>query len=481
MHYIYLLLLLLFLHINQRHPLMPTTMSPPNSSSLQHAKRRKLSTANSADASEDDIANQQSAKDSNSSADGGSNTSDNNSLNNAATATSLNLPNNNNGASLSDDIHANNTYGTAAATCDAFGNHYLQQTLAGLVCTHPKCLTQIGKNQTNFFVSDDTIRRHWNKNKCYEGSEVPNARQVEKNQEQQLISIHERIKLSPLRGEEIVNETFPPNECTMSNKAYCSRCGFNDKPARVKNHHNAKHNKCGVIHFRQKGIIVTNKYGQSMPQALLRGMASSTFNFLQLLPPSSKKTSPISPPRTMSVTNNNLTNGTSTINNSSTPPSASSSDPTIFPASPEEMEKACSSHHTPQSVEDSGKFTSEIIECFGSDESAEAMKHGSMFIPLITSQPNKSLKGILTNLAHNQKPERNPDTTLRVLLKAGNRWLKSDSANMDVNSLSADIRSNVFLVGSCIPDSSRNLLRGDTFVATDNTDDLSTVFNTFLT
>ena len=452
-------------------------MSPPNSSSLQHAKRRKLSAANLGDASEDDSANIPSAK-----ASIGDDDSDNNNLNNAA-----NLPSNNNGASLVDDnnignndIHANNTNSTAATTCGAYDNHHIQQTLVGLVCTHNKCQSKIGRNQTKLFVSDDTIRDHWNKNKCYEGSEVPNASQVEKDQELHLVSIHERIKLSPSRGEEIVNETFPPDECTISNRAYCCRCGFHDAPARVKKHLDAKSNNCGVIHFRQKGIIVTNKYGQSMPQALLQSMAASTFNFWQLLPPS-KKSSPISPPRTSPVTNNSLTNGTSTINNSSTPPSASSSEPMIFPASPEEMEKACSSHHTPQLVEDSGKFSLEIIECFGSDASAEAMKHGSMFIPLSTSQPNASLKGILTNLAHNQKPERNPDTTLRVLLKAGNRWLKSDSANMDVNSLSADIRNNVFLVGTNIPDSSRDLLRGDTFVATDNTDDLSTVFNTFLT
>ena len=117
-------------------------MSPPNSSSLQHAKRRKLSAANLGDASEDDSANIPSAKDSI-----GDDDSDNNNLNNAA-----NLPSNNNGASLvddnnntmnnigNDDIHANNTNSTATATCDAFDNHYLQQTLAGLVCNHPKCL-----------------------------------------------------------------------------------------------------------------------------------------------------------------------------------------------------------------------------------------------------------------------------------------------------------------------------------------------------
>ena len=62
-------------------------MSPPNSSSLQHNKRQKLSTANSADASEDDSANVPSAKDSI-----GDDDSDNNNLNNAATATSLDLP-----------------------------------------------------------------------------------------------------------------------------------------------------------------------------------------------------------------------------------------------------------------------------------------------------------------------------------------------------------------------------------------------------
>ena len=339
-------------------------MSPPNSSSSQHNKRQKLSTANSADASEDDSANVPSVKDSI-----GDDDSDNNNLNNAATATSLDLPSNNNDASLVDNNNnttnnIGNDNSTAAATCDANNNHYIQQTVAGPVCTHPNCLTKIGQK---LIVSDDTIRRHWKKNECYKCTEIPNASQVENDQELHLVSIHERIRLSPLRGEEIVNESFPPG-CKMTNKAYCSRCGFNGKPARVKKHIGAKHNKCGVIHFRQKGIIYTNKYSQSMPQELLQSMASSTFNFWQLLPPS-KKSSPISPPRTSPVTNNSLTNGTSTINNSSTPPSASSSEPMIFPASPEEMEKACSSHHTPQLVEDSGKFSLEIIECFGSDAS----------------------------------------------------------------------------------------------------------------
>ena len=104
-------------------------MSPPNSSSLQHAKRRKLSAANLGDASEDDSANIPSAKDSI-----GDDDSDNNNLNNAA-----NLPSNNNGASLVDDnnignndIHANNTNSTAATTCDAYDNHHIQQTLVGL-------------------------------------------------------------------------------------------------------------------------------------------------------------------------------------------------------------------------------------------------------------------------------------------------------------------------------------------------------------
>ena len=211
-------------------------MSPPNSSSLQHNKRRKLSTANSADASEDDSANVPSAKDSI-----GDDDSDNNNLNNAATATSLDLPSNNNGASLVDNNNntANNIgndNSTAAATCDANNNHYIQQTVAGPVCTHPNCLTKIGQK---LIVTDDTIRAHWKKNECYKCTEIPNASQVEKDQELHLVSIHERIRLSPLRGEEIVNESFPPG-CKMTNTAYCSRCGYNDKPARVKKHIDAK-------------------------------------------------------------------------------------------------------------------------------------------------------------------------------------------------------------------------------------------------
>ena len=203
-------------------------MSPPNSSSSQRAKRQKLSAANSGDASEDDSANPPSANDSI-----GDDDSDNNNLNNATT--SLDLPSNNNGASLSDDNNnttnnIGNDDSTAAATCDANNNHYIEQTVAGPVCTHPNCQTKIGNK---LIVSDDTFRRHWNKNECYKCTEIPNASQVEKDQELHLVSIHERIRLSPSRGEAIVNESFPPG-CKVTNKAYCSRCGFNDKPARVK-------------------------------------------------------------------------------------------------------------------------------------------------------------------------------------------------------------------------------------------------------
>jgi len=156
-------------------------------------------------------------------------------------------------------------------------------------------------------------------------------------------------------------------------------------------------------------------------------------------------------------------------------------DPTIFLASPEEMEKACSQEDVPHSVDVNRRFIAEITDCFGSEESAEALKHGAIFNPLMANRQSGTLTTILTNLASKQKPELHPDTKLKVLLKAGNLWLSSGSANHDVQGLSADIRNQVFLVGSYIPDSSRDLLRGDTFIPTDNVDKLCTVLGTFLT
>ena len=85
------------------------------------------------------------------------------------------------------------------------------------------------------------------------------------------------------------------------------------------------------------------------------------------------------------------------------------------------------------------------------------------------------------NLAKKQKPLMNRPTALRLLLAAGELWLKSGAANLDVNKLGANVRNMIYLVGSYIPDSKKDLQRGNTFVPTDDMKDVASVYETFIT
>ena len=95
-------------------------------------------------------------------------------------------------------------------------------------------------------------------------------------------------------------------------------------------------------------------------------------------------------------------------------------------------------------------------------------------------QPH-GFKTTITNLANKQQPLMNRDTTLRLLLAAGDLWLKSGAADMDVNKLGANVRNMVYLIGDYIPDSKKDMQRGSTFVPTGDMKAVASVFETFIT
>jgi len=88
------------------------------------------------------------------------------------------------------------------------------------------------------------------------------------------------------------------------------------------------------------------------------------------------------------------------------------------------------------------------------------------------------LKDTLTTLARYDKPDLNLGIATKLL--SGKRWLESDSANIDVNRLGADLRNMIYIVRTCIPDSKTDQLDGNTFVATPNMSYLSQIYQSFI-
>ena len=264
--------------------------------------------------------------------------------------------------------------------------HYIKQTLVGPICT--QCNTKVNKTKTNFSISDDTLREHFKDNKCT-NSKV-NASKLERDLNIQIINMYNRIKSNPTKGEEMVAICFP-NSSRMFRSAYCDRCGYNDTPARVKQHIESKKNKCLLIHFKHSDIILQNEYGFRMPQAILKSISEGKF----VLPISTVVSSPgpTSPPllqrasnnsegATTLIQNNNSTTSRTTLDtpNSNTSSFGSES----FMASPDEMNAALSSSgSTSTALSDNAAYIEALGSCFGQKEVSNALKHLSILIPIV--------------------------------------------------------------------------------------------------
>ena len=110
--------------------------------------------------------------------------------------------------------------------------HYIRQTLLGPVCTH--CNTKVIKTKSNFSISDNTLSQHFKDKKCIQGK--VNMKALERNLNKQIINMHNRIKGDITKGDELVGYCFPNDRTTTSRSAYCKRCGFAGKLAKVKTH-----------------------------------------------------------------------------------------------------------------------------------------------------------------------------------------------------------------------------------------------------
>ena len=196
-----------------------------------------------------------------------------------------------------DDLSTNNTStaGTSTTT-NPPPLHYIRQTILGPVCTHPRCNTKVNKTKSNFTISDDTLSRHVKEKKCSTGK--VNMKGLERNLNEQIINMYNRIKGDITKGDELVGYCFPNDRTTTSRSAYCKRCGFAGKLAKVKTHVQSTKNTCTHLHIIASGMILHNdKFGFEIPQSILNSIAEGKF----VLPISTVVSSPMptSPPYSM--------------------------------------------------------------------------------------------------------------------------------------------------------------------------------------
>ena len=126
-------------------------------------------------------------------------------------------------------------------------------------------------------------------------------------------------------------------------------------------------------------------------------------------------------------------------------------------------------------------ISAELLDTFGNKEKADqASEYLTFFILLINQQTPGLLKRQLleqtTMLKENQL-----DFNVMLLIKAGKRWFKSNAANLDVRMVPVHHRNGLYLVGNSILETDRDLLKGNTFVWSDNVDPIIGQFESLIT
>ena len=330
-------------------------------------------------------------------------------------------------------------------------NHWILQTIFGPVCT--KCNTKLSEHGL-FSAKRRVISKHWKANICWTGTKMPNASELERDLILQLFSLHERLGKTPESEREAAANAHVPGASIASqkNSAFCGRCGVTGKKTKLQKHHfTHKNAKCSILDLVDSGNVLTTVQGFVVPHAILTGIFNGSFKLPIDRPPSLK---------------NPVPQLTAPSSETSTLPAASTATPAlqIFAATDKEMEAVCKPSHVPTAVNEHDAAMSQLT-CFGKHKD-EAMKHAKVFIHLL--QLHCPLDNKLRELFDFQVIPLSPSLPLKLLLKTGDLWLKSQKANWDVMNLGSDLRSMIYRVGSKVDNDPSKLdrQRGKTFIET---------------
>jgi len=174
--------------------------------------------------------------------------------------------------------------------------------------------------------------------------------------------------------------------------------------------------------------------------------------------------------RNQQITYSLLTPSRTTITPHSTHVSNSTVTNQIRPTHQEIMSALSNNSPFKDAVSQNAFAKNELINTFASKQHSDsAYEYISSYILLINQQEPGLLKNTLTKYSTMMKPS-TTNTTLQLLIRSGKQWMQSNAANMEVRMVPVHHRNNIYLVGSTHSDTDKDLLKGGTFVASNNFD-----------
>lgn len=347
--------------------------------------------------------------------------------------------------------------------------HHIKQTFLGPVCT--KCNIKVARNNTLFDISEYLIKVHLTTNQCFYGDcSFHQVKELRNFLQTSITQTHCSMKNNPSLAAIIVRDNFHERE-SIRKFPYCSRCGYvGTQIFNVARHIKSMSNSCSEYDIRTAGhIIKVNKYGFLVPSELLDQIAMGKFSLpdRRVQPGSTSKEAHAS----TGTQNRNYPTTTSTQ---------------VYPVRflPTENDIMASNyivHHSNDALSMASFAQSELLDTFGTKEHANtAHEYLTCFIHLINQQSPGSLRRTLMNYTSIMKLKPT-DFNHELLLLSGKMWLQSNSANMDVRMVHVHHRNSMYLIGNTLPDSDKDLLKGSTFVWSENIEVIVSQFTSLIT
>jgi hypothetical protein len=371
--------------------------------------------------------------------------------------------------------------------------HHIKPTFLGPVCT--ACHCKVANGNILFYISRNSIKNHLTTNKCYSGDiAVFKARQLEKTLRHSMVHYHNSFSDNPSLASRAIEKKY--HFCLATkNLPYCANCGFvGTQLCHVRRHTMSQYTECSESDMRSAdGSIMINEYGFLIPRVVLKKIGNGTFSLphksvrRNTRGPTQSANSQI-PPQAMDCTVQTYHQFWQTQSTPTRPLPISEQHPTAtnnsihptqtrFLPSDADIFMAVSNNSPFKDTVSLNSFArSELVNTFVTKEQADqAYEYLTSYILLINQQKPGRLRNTLANYSTMIKPNI-VNTTLHLLLQSGKLWLQSSAANMDVRMVPVHHRNNIYHIGNTQSDNEKDLLKGGTFVWSDNNDTIADQF-----
>ena len=341
--------------------------------------------------------------------------------------------------------------------------HFIQQTVVGPICTFCEC--RVSKDKKLFSCSINTIKAHWKKNGCCSIGASPSH--VNKQLLERLRYLHS----TSIRNKQNAFQHFREGDegVKRTQRYYCSYCGL----VAQQNVLNRQHctpaegtlggGKCPGRPVQ--GFVLSNKYNQLVPESFLNDIVADN-SPLRQLKPHIIITPPIIAPPTSTTVEPQQHVATTTTTIATITPSRQTNPPPLkrIKVSPAQLNMATSTEY----VSPTDRY-SMVMQQIQNLDHAGAEQHLIFFLHMCLG--GGDLKEKLLSMAlsqHSSYDSNSDDHLLKPLLRAAELWFTSQSANIDVKLINTHMRSAMYKVGTNAEDDDSDLLRGKTFVPTND-------------